>query len=41
MKQIKTFVRLCNNKANDDEVNEFLSIHNVKNVKTDILQGFT
>lgn len=41
MKQIKTFTRLCVDNNNDSEVNEFLRTHNVKNIKIDLVQGFT
>lgn len=41
MKQVKTFVRTAIGDNNDEEVNEFIRTHNVKNIKTNAIQGFT
>lgn len=41
MRQIKTFLRLCVDDVNDKEINKFLSSHNVKDIKTNVMQGFT
>lgn len=41
MKQIKTFVRTAIGDNNDEEVNEFIRTHNVKRIKTNVVQGFT
>lgn len=41
MRQIKTFLRLCVDDVNNKEINKFLSSHNVKDIKTNVMQGFT
>ncbi|GEO48479.1 hypothetical protein [Companilactobacillus kimchii] len=41
MNQVKTFIRVAVDDDNDEEVNEFLRTHNVKNIKTNAIQGFT
>lgn len=41
MKQVKTFVRTAIGDNNDEEVNEFIRTHNVKRIKTNVVQGFT
>jgi len=41
MIQIKTFVRTAIGDDNDEIINEFIRTHNVKRIKTNVVQGFT